>query len=94
MSAFDHHALTILLEQQRYEEVAPQLDEEELNVCQPRCIRSMLVSALLVSSQDAIFACHQISSDFLPVQSATQEVLSGSWPVVIHLLGHLYNGRL
>ncbi|CAL5227277.1 g10208 [Coccomyxa viridis] len=57
MSAFDQHALSTLLEQQRYEEVAPQLDEEE-------------------------------------VKSATQDTLSGNWPVVIHLLGHLYNGRL
>ena len=32
MSAFDQHALSTLLEQQRYEEVAPQLDEEELKV--------------------------------------------------------------
>jgi len=54
----------------------------------------VLASALRVSSQNAMFECHQFSSDFLPMQSATQEVLSGSWPVVIHLLGHLYNGRL
>ena len=32
MSAFDQHALSTLLDQQRYEEIAPQLDEEELKV--------------------------------------------------------------
>ena len=32
--------------------------------------------------------------DVISVQSATQEVLSGDWPVVIHILAHLYNGRL
>ena len=34
MSSFDQHALSTLLEQQRYEEIAPQLDEEELRVCE------------------------------------------------------------
>ncbi|CAK0756979.1 hypothetical protein CVIRNUC_002500 [Coccomyxa viridis] len=57
MVAFDEAALTTLLTEQRYDEVAPQLDEDEL-------------------------------------KSATQEVLSGDWPVVIHILAHLYNGRL
>ena len=33
-------------------------------------------------------------TDVTFVQSATQEVLSGDWPVVIHILAHLYNGRL
>ena len=33
-------------------------------------------------------------TDVVSVQSATQEVLSGDWPVVIHILAHLYNGRL
>ena len=32
MAAFDQHALSTLLEQQRYEQIAPQLDEEELKV--------------------------------------------------------------
>ena len=32
MAAFDQHALSTLLEQQRYEEIAPQLAEEELKV--------------------------------------------------------------
>lgn len=32
MAAFDQEALTALLEQQRYEGVAPQLDEDELKV--------------------------------------------------------------
>ncbi len=33
MAAFDQHTLTALLDQQRYEEIAPQLDEDELKVC-------------------------------------------------------------
>ena len=33
MVAFDEAALTTLLTEQRYEEVAPQLDEDELKVC-------------------------------------------------------------
>ena len=33
MVAFDEAALTALLTEQRYDEVAPQLDEDELKVC-------------------------------------------------------------
>ena len=33
MVAFDKAALTALLTEQRYEDVAPQLDEDELKVC-------------------------------------------------------------
>ena len=33
MVAFDEAALTTLLTEQRYDEVAPQLDEDELKVC-------------------------------------------------------------
>lgn len=34
MSFFGQHALSALLEQQRYDEIAPQLDEDEMRVCE------------------------------------------------------------
>ena len=93
MAAFDQQAVAALLDQQRYEEIAPQLDEDELKVC----MHSEAIRPALVMSH-CILSCK--SDDFdethagVPVQSATQDVLSGNWPVAIHLLGHLYNGKL
>ena len=93
MAAFDQQALAALLDKQRYEEIAPQLDEDDLKVCvHSEAIMPARVMSPCILSCDAD-GFHETHAG-VPVQSATQDVLSERWPAVIHLLGHLYNGKL
>lgn len=107
--AFNSSQLEAAIKEGRFEDIAPQLDAEELQVpisqsvthiCQRSYVQ--IKAHLRRSFGQALFPIGNViyglfeRCNTMPVllQSPNPLVLAQDWPIALHLLGHIYNGNL